>query len=616
MKRETGTATIIGGFWQRVIERNCTATLPHVLRKCEEEGDVRNISIAAGQSTGEYSGGADRDSDLFKVMEGAAYCLAIKPDEDLDAQLDELIAMIAAAQEPDGYLQSYYTSQAPDERYTDLSRSHELYCAGHLIEAAVAHFQATGKRTFLDVAIRVADHLDATFGLGKFETTSGHQGVELALMKLYRVTHERRYFELGKYFVDMRGDKERVKREYSGKPILEGDRRPGRNRPPAYRQDHLPVLAQRDATGHAVRAGYLYTAIADIALECDAPEYAATAEVIWDNIVSKKLYISGGVGTHQYHDEGYGDDYVLPNTGYCETCGGVAMMLFSQRMGLLTGEAKYADVVETILYNHFLSSTDLSGCNTFYRNPLSSQGPRERRPWNHPACCPTNVVRIIPQVPGLLYATAGNNLYVDHFASSTADLSLEAGAIRITQETDYPWNGKVTITVQPDTPLNFALHVRVPGWVDGKPAPSDLYTTRTGEATAAITVNGESIDTTARTKGYCVVERNWQRGDTVVIDFPMPVQRVYAHPKVEADRGRVALMCGPLLYCLEEADVGGDPEEIALSPKTELHVEHLADLLGGVNLITNSSRTLKAIPFSHWNNRETGRMQVWIREDA
>ncbi|MDP6523325.1 MAG: glycoside hydrolase family 127 protein [Kiritimatiellia bacterium] len=606
---------ITDGFWAELVERNCTATLPHALQRCKEEGDIENIKIAAGHSGGDYSGGADRDSDLFKVMEGAAYCLAIKPDEALDARLDELISLIAAAQEADGYLQSYFTSQAPDKRYADMSRCHELYCFGHLIEAAVAHFEATGKRSFLDVALRVADHADETFGPGKFETTSGHQGIELALMKLYRVTGERRHFELGKYFVDVRGDTERVKREYSGKPILEGDRRPGRNRPPAYRQDHLPVLEQREATGHAVRAGYLYTAIADIAMESDLHDYAVTAEAIWENIVSKKLYISGGAGTHQYDDEGFGDEYLLPNDGYCETCGGVAMMLFSQRMGLLTGDAKYADVVETILYNHFLSSTDLSGCLTFYRNPLSCSGPRERLPWNYPACCPTNVVRIIPQVPALLYATTGNDLYVDHFAGSAANIHLGTGGVQVTQETEYPWKGRVTITVEPETAFDFAMHVRIPGWVDGRPVPSDLYSTRGGSATPTIKVNDEAIDTTARVKGYCVINRTWQTGDQITIDFPMQVQRVYAHPKVEANQGRVALMRGPLLYCLEETDLGTDPEEVALPPEAELHAKHLPDLLGGVTALTDSAGTLQAVPFSHWNNREPGRMLVWVKEN-
>jgi DUF1680 family protein len=329
------------GFWSRLVERNRATTLPHVWRECENEGHMRNLDITAGKCDAEYEGGADRDSNLHKILEGAAYCQAITPDPAWDAKMDAVIAQFAAVQEPDGFLVSYITSQKPDQRYQDMARSHELYCMGHMIEAAVEHFQATGKRSYLEIAIRAADHMDATFGPGKLETTSGHQQVELALVKLYQATGEQRYLDLSRYFVDMRGDPERVDREYSGLHIDEGDRRPGRNRPPQYRQDHEPILQQRYAIGHAVRAGYLYAAMADLTMACDVPEYAEAAAAIWNDIVSCKLYLTGGVGTHQYRDEGFGDPYLLPNdTGYCETCGGIALLLFSHRMGLLTGDAR------------------------------------------------------------------------------------------------------------------------------------------------------------------------------------------------------------------------------------------------------------------------------------
>lgn len=607
-----------GGFWGRVLERNRKVTVPHVLGQLKEHGYIRNLEIASGRVSGACVDAMAGDSDVYKFIEGASYCLALLPDLAMQETLDDLIEIIAAAQQPDGYLNSHFSMQSPGDRYKDLHRSHELYCAGHLIEAAVAHVEATGKRNLMDVAVRLADHLDRTFGYGKLEKTSGHQEVELALVRLYKATNEKRYLDLAKYFVDMRGDLEQVKREYSGKMILDGDRTPGRHRPPEYRQDHAPILEQRYATGHAVRAGYLYAAMADIAMECTAPEYAVAAKAIWEDVVSRKIYISGGVGTHQYHDEGFGDAYLLPNTGYCETCGGIAFMLFSHRMGQLTGDSKHADVVEMILYNHFLSSTALSGRGTFYRNPLSAAAARQRPPWNRPPCCPTNVVRIIPQFPRLAYSAEGNRIYVDQFAASTATIEVCACRVQLSQETEYPWDGEITITVTPESACTFALHIRVPGWVDGKPVPSDLYTAKKEGGAATIAVNGELIDTEVREMGYCVIERVWKPGDVVRIDFPMPARRIHAHPNVEADHGRVALMRGPLLYCLEETDVGMDPEEYILPVEVEIRAEHRPDLLGGVSVLTDRSQRLErgilAVPFFAWNNREADRMLVWMRE--
>lgn len=604
--------TLNDGFWGRLVERNRTATLPHVWTECEAEGHMRNLDIAAGKSDADYEGGADRDSNLHKIMEGAAYCQAITPDAAWDAKMDEVIDQFAAAQEPDGYLVSYITSEKPSERYQDIARSHELYCMGHMIEAAVEHYHATGKRIYLEIGIRAADHMDATFGPGKLKTTSGHQEVELALVKLYKAMGEQRYLDLSRYFVDMRGDPQRVHREYSGLHIDEGDRRPGRNRPPQYRQDHEPILEQRYAIGHAVRAGYLYAAMVDLAMACDAPEYAAAAEAIWHDIVNAKLYITGGVGTHQYRDEGFGDPYLLPNdTGYCETCGGIALLLFSHRMGLLTGEAKYADLVETILYNNMLGCTDLEGVNFFYRNPLQVDAPRQRNPWAHPACCPTNIVRIIPQFARLAYAIAGDAIYVDQFAAGTADVTLADDAVRLTQQTNYPWDGRITITVETETPQTFALHVRIPGWVDGRPVASDLYTTEGKPDAPTVDVNGEPIDATQRQQGYCVIERTWRAGDQVTISLPMPIQRVHAHKKVESCAGQTALMRGPLVYCFEQVD-NGDLSELALPADAELLADHNDDLLGGVTVIRASERT--AVPYYAWNNREPGQMRVWVTD--
>lgn len=619
-KHEVGevfkAVSINAGFWGSLIHRNHFSTLPHVLKKCEEVGNIRNLEIAAGRSDAEYVGGSHEDSDLFKVLEGLSYSLAQHPDKALSDYLDEAIELIAASQESDGYLSSYFTAHKDEGRYRDLQKSHELYCAGHLMESAVAHFETTGKRHFLEVAIKLADHLDATFGVGKLDAVPGHQEVELALVRLYKATSEKRYLELCRYFVDRRGDRVRVARDYAGKPVIESERHPGRNRPPEYRQDHLPPIEQREPIGHAVRAGYTYTAMADIALECGSEAYAVAVNAIWDSIVSKHLYITGGIGTHQHRDEGFGDDYLLPNVTYCETCGGIALLLFSHRMSLLKGEARYADVIETILYNHMLSCTDLQGINFNYKNPLLSDGSKKRNPWPNPACCPSNIVRMIPQIARYIYAMDGDALYIDQFVSSTVDLTLDVGRVTVTQQTNYPWDGRIELTLHPEVTQGITLHIRIPGWIEGSPVPSDLYEARDGVICApTIRVNGDTCDVTSLIDGYCVITRIWHAGDCVSIDFPMPVRRVYANDKVAADRGRVALMRGPILYCLEGADHDLDLDDIILAPKSELTAEHVPDLLGGVTVIREKDGPVTAIPYYAWNNREPGKMLVWIKEE-
>lgn len=605
------------GFWGELIDRNHSATLPHVIEKCEEVGNIANLEIAAGRSDAAYVGKSHEDSDLFKVLEGLSYSLAQRPDEKLNEYLENVIEIVAASQESDGYLGSYFTVHKDEGRYTELQKSHELYCAGHLLEAAVAHFEATGKESLMDVAIKLADHLDETFGVGKLEAVPGHQEVELALVRLYKATNEKRYLDLCRYFIDMRGDTALVKRDYAGKPVSEGDRRPGRNRPPEYRQDHLPPIEQREPIGHAVRACYTYTAMADLALDYDSDAHATAVNAIWESIVAKHLYITGGIGTHQHHDEGFGDDYVLPNETYCETCGGIALILFSHRMSLLNGDARHADLIETILYNHILVCTDLAGVNFNYRNPLANDGTQRRESWPNPACCPTNIVRMIPQIGRYIYAVDGDSLYVDQFVGNTADLALDGGRVEVAQTTSYPWDGKIEITLQPEAPQYIALHIRIPGWAQGRPVPSDLYQAKGGEGGApTISVNGDDCDITARTNGYYVIKRTWAAGDCVSIDFPMPIQRVYAHEKVEADRGRVALMRGPILYCLEGTDHDMDIDDIILAPESELTAEHVPDLLGGVTVIRERSGQMTAIPYHAWNNREPDKMLVWIKERA
>lgn len=603
---------IRGGFWSVIQERNHQRTVPHLLKESEKIGQSNNFRLAAGEGKGEHSGENSGDSNVYKVMEGMAYCLEKEDDPEFQNILDELIRLISGAQEEDGYLNTYRTVNRSEEHYSDLHRSHELYVFGHLIEAGVAHFEATGKRDLLEIAIRVADHVDAVFGPGKMESTSGHQEIEMALFRLYRVTFEERYKALGRYFVDMRGNKEMVERDYGGKPIIENDRTPGRNRPPEYRQDHALAVDQKEAVGHAVRAGYLYSAMADIAKEDQCERHKEACLSIWKNIVEKKIYLSGGVGTHQYHDEGYGDDYLLPNTGYCETCGGIALMFFAHRLSLIDNRSDYADVIEQILFNHVLSSTDLSGTKTFYRNPLSAQGPRERHPWNFPPCCCTNVVRVIPQISRYLHRVKGSEIYIEQYAEYRADIKMGQGSVKFEMKTDYPWSGKIFLRFLSETEEEVSVNVRVPGWTKGRPFPSDLYSS-SPNAKVKLSVNGSDLEGTENANGYMTMCRYWKKGDRIELNIELPVQRNHAHENVEADRGRVALSRGPLLYCFEEVDVNEEPESMVLDSESVTLQEHREDFLGGVTVLEDKYGR-KVIPFYAWNNREPGMMAVWVRD--
>lgn len=615
--RPAVTVRVEDGFWGALVERNHTVTVPHALTACEErQRGTTHFEIAAGIREGEHTGEAHHDSDLFKTLEGAFLCLQQREDPALAARVEEWVNRIAAVQQPDGYLNSYFIAHPEEERYGDIFRSHELYAFGHLLEAAVAHAEWSGTDRLLDVARRLADHVDATFGPGKRETVPGHQELELALVKLWQATGEARYLDLAQYFVDMRGEPERVRREYAGKPIIESDRTPGRNRPPEYRQDHQPATEQRRPIGHAVRAGYFYAAMADIARVRNSAAHAAAVHAIWEEIVRAHLFLTGGVGTHQHRDEGFGDDYRLPNdTGYCETCGGIALLLFTERMSRLRRDSRYADVIELILHNLLLGCPDLDGTHFHYRNPLSSEGDRARHPWPNPACCPTNVVRMIPQVGRFAYAVEDDTLSIDQFVSSTVTTVLAGTSVTISQTSQLPWHGEVALSVDPEAPAAFALAIRIPGWCEGRPVPSDLYTVDASEETTpTLTVNGATVDLQQRTRGYAVIRRTWTAGDTVTMTLPLPVQRVHAHPQVEADRGRVALMRGPLVYCLEAADHDEDLDAITLAPDATFVTEQDPNHLGGVTLLRQIEGPVSAIPYYTWNNREKGKMRVWIAE--
>lgn len=539
--------------------------------------------------------------------------------------MDGWIARMAAAQEKDGYLSTYFTCKEPDQKWVNLHKSHELYCAGHFFEAAVAYKEATGKRTMLDAAVKLADYINSVFGPEKRHATPGHEEIELALVKLYRATGEQRYLDLCRFFLDQRGTPERLKNEYEGKPLQGPEFGPKRNRPPEYQQDHKPVVDQREAVGHVVRAGYLYAGMTDVAANTGLTVYDLALKAIWQDVVSKKLYITGTMGTSQYHDEGFGDPYLLPNeSAYCETCASVANLLWNHRMALLYADARYADMLELVLYNGFLSGVSLSGDRFFYRNSLASKGSNQRRPWLEPACCPSNISRLIPQLARYLYAVGDGALYVNQFVGSSGTVTVSGQRVRLTQLTQYPWDGNVEIRVDPEREQTLAIHVRIPGWAKGTPVPSDLYRVATDakEApTVTLTVNGKPQSLSVLEKGYACIRRTWKKDDVIALNLQMPVRRVYANPKLEADLGRVALMRGPLVYCLESADHTSDVQQVALPAEAVLSAERRSDLLGGITVLRAQGVSkegtpvgLTAIPYYAWSNRGATSMAVWILE--
>ncbi len=609
------------GFWQTRIETNRIATVPHILQQCEVTGRVDNFLKAAGKMAGDFDGWWFNDSDVYKSIEAASYSLMLHPDPELTRYLDDLIAKIAAAQEPDGYLFTPRRTMAPNyrfaasvgpERWSRLGSSHELYCLGHLFEAAVAHYQATGKRALLEVALKSADLLDRVFGPDKKRDVPGHQEVEIGLIKLYRVTRDERYLRLAKFFLDERG------------------RPHGRRLYGTYSQDHKPVIEQEEAVGHAVRALYMYMAMADVVAVLRDPAYARALDRLWADVVGRKMYVTGGIGAAGGH-EGFGAPYELPNlVAYCETCAAIAFALWNHRMFLLTGEGKYVDVLERVLYNGLLSGASLDGRTFFYPNPLESDGRHARSPWFAVACCPPNIARFLFQVPGLAYAHRGDQLYVNLFLSSRATIRMADQTVRIRQETRYPWHGEITLIFEPERPGRaFTLQVRIPGWARNEAVPSDLYRfAETVRERPMIRVNGRSVAYTVD-RGYATLRRKWQKGDVVTLTLPMPVRRVISHPQVEDNIGKVALQRGPIVYCLEWPDVPGGHVVNLVLPDTEpLRAEFHEDLFRGISAIRGMAIGLRcvdaqgrlqrervpflAIPYYAWAHRGRGEMAVWI----
>ena len=627
-------ATVTGGFWLPRVETNRAVTLKSDFKNCEA-ARIPNFRNAAARKWGTFKGIPFDDSDVYKVIEGAAYSLATNPDPELEKYVDEVNGAIAGAQEPDGYLYTArtlgftYKNKSTGEpefrmmgpvRWSHLAHSHELYNVGHLYEAAVAYFEATGKRTLLDAAIKSADLVERTFGAGptQLKGTSGHEEIELALCKLYRATGDGKYLKLAKHLLDMRG-----KGFASGSKKVftqAGDLADGAamGAPGAYCQDHMPVTAQREAVGHAVRAVYLYCGMADVGALAGNADYIKAIDAIWENVATKKLALNGSVGARR-RGEAFGANYELPNeTAYLETCAGIGNALWNERMFLLHGEAKYMDVVELAIYNGVISGVSLGGDEFFYPNPLASAGGYKRSKWFGCSCCPVNVVRFVPQIPQFAYAASGDAAYVNLFIESDTTLELDCGKMKISQKTDYPRSGESRIEIAPPRDgARFALNVRIPGWCTGRPVPSDLYTQVSPGSLADFSarVNGKAVKVSP-VKGYCVIDREWKRGDTVEISMNMPVRRVKAHDKVESDRGRLAVMRGPVLYCAEGIDNGGKAFKAVVPADATFAEGEIA--IGGERFTSlTSSNGVVLVPYFVWGNREPGNeMQTWFATDA
>lgn len=602
------------GFWAPRMETNRTVSIPSAFKECEKNGRFDNFALAATKlgnanyDIKEHQGDFSfDDTDPYKIIEGASYALAAQYDAQLDHYLDSVISIIAAAQEPDGYLTTCVTNQCKrlsgwwgSSKWEKIN-SHELYNSGHLIESAVAHYRTTGKKTLLNVAIKNADLVCRTFGPneGQIHRPGGHPIIEMALCKLYKVTGNKTYLEGARYFVEETGR------------CTDG------HAPSMYSQDHIPILQQREIVGHAVRAGYLYSGVADMAALTGDTAYQQALERIWQNMASKKLFITGGIGSRA-QGEGFGPNYELhSHTAYCETCAAIANVYWNYRMFLATGESKYIDVCERALYNNVLSGVSLSGDKFFYDNPLESNGEHERQRWFGCACCPGNITRFIASVPGYMYATKGNDIYVNLYAQGTAKI----GKLELEQITDYPWNGNIRIKVTKGGG-RFSIKLRLPGWIKHQPTSTSLYTYADRPKPYSIKVNG--ISYYPENNDYITLNRRWKKGDVIELELPMEVRRILANDNAEDLRGKIALERGPIVYCLEGQDQADHhvfnkflPHDAAISAHFE------PELLGGVTVLEakgwqveadgkTCETLLRAIPYSTWNNRGCDKMEVWI----
>ena len=603
-------------FWGQRLKASREVTIPLAFSKCEETGRYENF-VKAAHPSDEYKveGFSFDDTDVYKTIEGASYLLQTYPDKKLEKYIDSVLLIVAGAQEPDGYLYTARTMNpkhphdwAGPERWTKVEElSHEFYNLGHMVEGAVAHYQATGKRNFLDIAIKYADCVCKAIGNGpdQKKLVPGHQIAEMALVRLYLVTGDRKYLDQAKFFLDARG--------YT-------------SRKDVYSQAHKPVLEQDEAVGHAVRATYMYAGMADVAAITGDSSYIKAIDKIWENIVTKKIYITGGIGA-RHAGEAFGDNYELPNlSAYNETCAAIGNVYVNYRLFLLHGDAKYFDVLERTLYNGLISGVSLDGGSFFYPNPLASTGGYSRKPWFGCACCPSNISRFIPSLPGYVYAVKDDHVYVNLYMANRGELKVKSKKLVLEQETSYPWDGDIRIRIAQGT-IPFTMNLRIPGWVRNEVLPGDLYYYDDKQKLGyTVTVNGEAVGGVLQ-KGYLQIERKWRKGDVVEIRFDMQPRVVRANEKVTADRGRVAIERGPIVYCAEWPDNDFNVHNILLNLHPSFQVVDKPDLLYGIREITTDAQALSydaagklavkdvnltLIPYYAWAHRGEGDMEVWL----
>ena len=569
-------------FWSPRLSKHVSATLPVCIDQIENQtGRIRNFENAA-KGEGEHSGIFFDDSDVYKALEGMAYSLINNPDPELEKKADEWIDKFAAAQQPDGYINTFYTLTGLDKRWTNMDK-HEMYCAGHMIEAGVAYYQATGKRKLLDVCIRMTDHMMSQFGPGKRHWVPGHEEIELALVKLYQTTQEQKYLDFAYWLLEERG-------HGHGTMGDEG------KWDPVYYQDIVPVRRLTDISGHAVRCMYLYCGMADVAALKNDTGYIAAIDRLWDDVVHRNMYITGGIGSSR-DNEGFTEDYDLPNLdAYCETCASVGMVLWNQRMNQLTGDSKYIDVLERSLYNGALAGISLGGDRFFYVNPLESKGDHHRQEWYGCACCPSQLSRFLPSIGNYIYASSDDALWVNLYIGNTGQIRIGETDILLTQETDYPWDGSVKLTISTSQPLEKEIRLRIPNWCK----------------TYDLSINGKRINVSEE-KGYAVI-KDWKSQDVITLDMDMPVEIVAADPHVKENSGKRVIQRGPLVYCMEEIDNPEYFDQIQLSPSTTFQTAFVSDILNGIKTIKTNGRAQSAtfIPYYAWDNRKAGKMRVWI----
>jgi DUF1680 family protein len=628
-------------FWGRYIGLIKNVVIPYqwdvlndYISGTEPSHAIKNFKIAAGLSKGEFYGQVFQDSDLAKWLEAVGFSLATNPDPELEKRADEIIDIIAKAQQDDGYLNTYFTIKEPDKKWTDLRDGHELYCAGHMIEAAVAYFEATGKRKLLDVVCRFADHIDSVFGKepNKKKGYPGHEEIELALVKLYRVTGKKRYLYLSKYFIDERGrDPNYFKKESEARGEKADKIQDRLNL--SYYQAHLPVRSQTKAEGHSVRAVYLYSGMADVAIETGDKTLIDACKKLWKNITLRRMYITGGIGSTSY-GESFTFDCDLPNdTIYSETCASIGLFFFAYRMLQIDLNNIYSDIMEKVLYNSVISGIALDGKKFFYVNPLevwpeASEKSKikehvkvTRQPWFSCACCPPNVARLLASISKYIYSTYDDEVYIHLYISSKAETEISGSRVKINQETQYPWNEEIKISISLEEEKEFSLLLRIPGWCED----------------AKMYINSSEIDVyNSKISGYIKLKRIWRNGDVIKLVLPMNIKRVKAHPCVRANMGKVAVQRGPVVYCLEEVDNGSNLHEIVLSNKSKLKAEFDDNLLGGIMTISAEAErydppwseelyradikskyrsvNIKFIPYYAWANRTPGEMIVWVNE--